>query len=151
MLCRGVVPGTPTQDNDMPRGACKKQGEAVTVDLPDPDTASGLSVVTSVSDEFDAALRDVCDPTVIQRIFVVEIHYEEETAGHYLLVLDAADADDAMYHGAVEAISDRLADEFPQDAVVDLIRYDDEIPVCQMIMEIDGAEPIYRAVPPAND
>ena len=127
------------------------QGEDVTVDLPDPEKANGLSLVTAVSDEFDTALRDVCDPTVIQRIFVAEIHYEEDTPGHYLLVLDAADADDAIFHGAVEAIADRLADEFPQDAVVDLIRFHDENPVCQMIMEIEGAEPIYRAVTPAND
>lgn len=123
----------------------------MTVDLPDPDKANGLSLVTAVSDDFDAVLRDACDPTVIQRIFVAEIHYQEETAGHYLLVLDADDADDATFHGAVEAISDRLAAEFPQDAVVDLIRYHEENPVCQIIMEIDGAAPIYRAVPPAND
>jgi hypothetical protein len=127
------------------------QGVALTVDLPDPDKASGLSLVTAVSDDFDAALRDVCDPTVIQRIYIAEIHYREDTPGHYLLVLDAEDADDATFHGAVEAIADRLADEFPQDAVVDLIRFRTDNPVCQMIMEIDGAAPIYRAVTPAND
>lgn len=135
----------------MPRRIRKLQGEAVSVDLPDPEKASGLSLVTAVSDEFETALKNACDPTVIQRIYIAEIHYQEETPGHFLLVLDAEDADDTTFHGAVEAIADRLADEFPQDAVVDLIRFHTENPVCQMIMEIDGAAPIYRAVPPAND